>query len=114
MTGYRRRIPGLNSEQVMHAMGIDDAYRVQRVLVRNANGVTELVTIEDAGPFALRVLTGLNMSWASLLECIRQSVECQLRHSAAIGHGDSMSGRWGLKTFDVRGIFTAVMRPCGL
>lgn len=51
MTGYRRRIPGLNSEQVMHAMGIDDAYRVQRVLVRNANGVTELVTIEDAGPF---------------------------------------------------------------
>lgn len=41
----------MNSEQVMHAMGIDDAYRVQRVLVRNANGVTELVTIEDAGPF---------------------------------------------------------------
>lgn len=35
----------------MHAMGIDDAYRVERVLVRNANGATELVTIEDAGPF---------------------------------------------------------------
>lgn len=41
----------MNSEQVMHAMGIDDAYRVERVLVRNANGATELVTIEDAGPF---------------------------------------------------------------
>lgn len=51
MAEYRRRIPGLNSEQVMHAMGIDDAYRVERVLVRNGNGVTELVTIEDAGPF---------------------------------------------------------------
>lgn len=35
----------------MHAMGIDDAYRVERVLVRNANGATELVTIEDVGPF---------------------------------------------------------------
>lgn len=41
----------MNSEQVMHAMGIDDAYRVERVLVRNANGATELVTIEDVGPF---------------------------------------------------------------
>lgn len=69
MTGYRRRIPGLNSEQVMHAMGIDDAYRVRRVLVRNANGVTELVTIEDAGPFVRKKmpLQSANRAvWAAL------------------------------------------------
>ena len=69
MTGYRRRIPGLNSEQVMHAMGIDDAYRVQHVLVRNANGVTELVTIEDAGPFVRKKmpLQSANRAvWAAL------------------------------------------------
>lgn len=69
MTGYRRRIPGLNSEQVMHAMGIDDAYRVQRVLVRNANGVTELVTIEDAGLFVRKKmpLQSANRAvWAAL------------------------------------------------
>lgn len=69
MTGYRRRIPGLNSEQVMHAMGIDDACRVQRVLVRNANGVTELVTIEDAGPFVRKKmpLQSANRAvWAAL------------------------------------------------
>ena len=59
----------MNSEQVMHAMGIDDAYRVQRMLVRNANGVTELVTIEDAGPFVRKKmpLQSANRAvWAAL------------------------------------------------
>ena len=42
---------GLNDEQVMHAMSIDDMYRVERVLARGAGGVTELVTIDGAGPF---------------------------------------------------------------
>lgn len=59
----------MNSEQVMHAMGIDDAYRVQHVLVRNANGVTELVTIEDAGPFVRKKmpLQSANRAvWAAL------------------------------------------------
>ena len=59
----------MNSEQVMHAMGIDDAYRVQRVLVRNANGVTELVTIEGAGPFVRKKmpLQSANRAvWAAL------------------------------------------------
>ena len=41
----------LNDEQVMHAMSIDDMYRVERVLARGAGGVTELVTIDGAGPF---------------------------------------------------------------
>ena len=35
----------------MHAMSIDDVYRVERVLARGAGGVTELVTIDGAGPF---------------------------------------------------------------
>ena len=60
----------------MHAMGIDDAYRVQRVLVRNSNGVTELVTIEDAGPFVRKKMPSghANRSvWAALAgnECSR-------------------------------------------
>lgn len=41
----------MNDEQVMHAMSIDDMYRVERVLARGAGGVTELVTIDGAGPF---------------------------------------------------------------
>lgn len=32
-------------------MSIDDMYRVERVLTRGAGGVTELVTIDGAGPF---------------------------------------------------------------
>lgn len=52
MAEYRRRIPGLHNERVLHAMGIDDAYHVERVLARGSNGCTELVTIEGAGPFA--------------------------------------------------------------
>ena len=32
-------------------MSIDDMYRVERVLARGAGGVTELVTIDGAGPF---------------------------------------------------------------
>lgn len=69
MAEYRRRIPGLNSDQVMHAMGIDDAYHVERVLVRGRNGVTELVTIEGAGPFVRKKmpLEDVNRSvWAAL------------------------------------------------
>ena len=69
MAEFRRRIPGLNSDQVMHAMGIDDAYHVERVLVRGRNGVTELVTIEGAGPFVRKKmpLEDVNRSvWATL------------------------------------------------
>lgn len=41
----------MNDTQIMHAMGIDDAYRVEQVLARSARGVTELVTIDGTGPF---------------------------------------------------------------
>lgn len=71
MTIYRRRIPGLNSEQVMHAMGIDDAYRVERELARGRLGVTELVTIEDAGPFVRKKIPkniADRMVWAALAQ----------------------------------------------
>ena len=76
MAEYRRRISGLNSEQVMHAMGIDDACHVERVLVRNSNGVTELVTIEGAGPFVRKKmpLDEVNRSvWAAIAgnDCAR-------------------------------------------
>lgn len=42
---------GVNEEQVMHAMGIDDAYKVVRVLARGRGGETELVTLDGSGPF---------------------------------------------------------------
>ncbi len=41
----------MNDEQVMHAIALDDAYAVERVLARGAAGTTELVTIDGAGPF---------------------------------------------------------------
>ncbi len=41
----------MNDEQVMHAIDLDDAYAVERVLARGAAGTTELVTIGGAGPF---------------------------------------------------------------
>ena len=36
----RTRIVGLNEEQVMHALGIDDAYEVERTLAEGRTGVT--------------------------------------------------------------------------
>ena len=35
----------------MHAISLDDAYRVERVLAQGAGGLTELVSIGGAGPF---------------------------------------------------------------
>ena len=69
MAERRRRILGLNNDQIMHAMGIDDAYHVERVLAQGRNGVTELVTIEGAGPFVRKKmpLEDVNRSiWAAL------------------------------------------------
>lgn len=41
----------MNEEQVLHAMSIDDAYTVERVLARSNLGVTEVVSFEGVGPF---------------------------------------------------------------
>lgn len=56
----------------MHAMGIDDAYQVVRVLADGRGGTTELVTIEDAGPFVRKKIPQklANRSvWATLADC---------------------------------------------
>ena len=60
----------MNDEQVMHAMSIDDMYRVERVLACGAGGVTELVTIDGAGPFVRKKIpNGLaNQGVWSLIE----------------------------------------------
>ena len=41
----------MDNEQIMHAMSLDDSYRVERVLAHDKVGVTELVFLDDAGPF---------------------------------------------------------------
>ena len=43
----------MNDSQLMHAMSLDDTYRVEQVLARGEDGITELVTIDGAGPFAM-------------------------------------------------------------
>lgn len=56
----------------MHAMGIDDAYRVERVLAEGRAGTTERVTIDGSGPFVRKKIPSpfANRSaWAALAEC---------------------------------------------
>ncbi|MDO4442347.1 MAG: serine/threonine-protein kinase [Slackia sp.] len=63
---------GLNEEQVMHALEIDDSYRVERVLAEGRTGVTQLVTIKDSGPFVRKKIpTELanRAVWAVLPSC---------------------------------------------
>lgn len=62
----------LNSEQLIHAMSVDDGYRVERVLARGAGGVTELVTIDGSGPFVRKKIPreqARRTVWAVLAEC---------------------------------------------
>ncbi|WP_346697234.1 serine/threonine protein kinase [Thermophilibacter mediterraneus] len=62
----------MDDQQVMHAMGIDDAYRVERVLASGAGGTTELVTLDGSGPFVRkRIPSKLARRgvWALLGEC---------------------------------------------
>ena len=62
----------MNEEQVLHAMSIDDAYTVERVLARSNLGVTEVVTFEGVGPFVRKKIP-LKLAqrnvWATLAEC---------------------------------------------
>lgn len=63
---------GLNDQQVMHAISIDDAYRVERVLAQGAGGVTELVTVNGAGPFVRKKIPSelaRRRVWSALAEC---------------------------------------------
>lgn len=62
----------MNDKQVMHALSVDDAYVVQRVLARGEGGVTELVVAGGEGPFVRKKMTrGLVRRgvWSALLDC---------------------------------------------
>ena len=56
----------------MHAMDLDDAYRVERVLARGAGGVTEIVTLGESGPFVRKSIPSKLARrgvWGTLAEC---------------------------------------------
>ena len=62
----------MNDSQLMHAMSIDNTYRVERVLARGEDGITELVTIDGAGPFVrkkMRQELARRNVWSALTEC---------------------------------------------
>ena len=53
-------------------MSIDDAYHVERVLARGKGGVTELVTIDGAGPFVRKKIPNelaRRGVWSALADC---------------------------------------------
>lgn len=61
-----------NEDAVLHAMGVDDAYRVERVLARSAGCLTELVRLEGAGPFVRKKIPlpqARRGVWAALSTC---------------------------------------------
>lgn len=69
----RTRIVGLNEEQLIHALTIDDAYHVECTLAEGRNkGVTQRVTMDGSGPFVRKKIpTELanRAVWAALAEC---------------------------------------------
>ncbi len=40
-----------DEEFVAHAMNVDDAYRIEKLLARGPGGVTELVSLDGAGVY---------------------------------------------------------------
>lgn len=53
-------------------MSLDDTYRVEQVLARGEGGITELVTIDGAGPFVrkkIRQELARRNVWSALTEC---------------------------------------------
>lgn len=62
----------MNDNQLMHAMSLDDTYRVEQVLARGEDGITELVTIDGVGPFVrkkIRQELARRNVWSALTEC---------------------------------------------
>lgn len=49
--GARGTTTIMDERQTMHAMMLDDAYCVERVLADGAYGVTEMVSLDGVGPF---------------------------------------------------------------
>lgn len=62
----------MDDERIMHGMRIDDAYRVVRVLAERRGCVTELVALDDAGPFVRKKMPlsqANRVVWATLPSC---------------------------------------------
>ena len=62
----------MNDDQVIHALGIDDAYKVDRVLASGPGGVTELVSLDGSGPLIRKRIPSklaCRGVWATLSEC---------------------------------------------
>lgn len=62
----------MDDRSVMHAMGLDDAYHVERVLAQRNGCVTELVTLNGAGPYVRRRVPADRVdraTWAALASC---------------------------------------------
>lgn len=61
-----------DDRRALHAMNLDDAYVVERQLASGVDGVTELVSLEGAGPFVRKripLIRARRMVWAALAEC---------------------------------------------
>lgn len=62
----------MDDKQTMHAIILDDMYRVERVLAQNPYGVTELVSIDGTGPFVRKKIP-LSLArrdvWSALVDC---------------------------------------------
>lgn len=62
----------MDERQTLHAMGLDDAYQVYRVLADGPYGRTELVGLEGAGPFVRKTMPlklARRRLWSTLAEC---------------------------------------------
>lgn len=55
-SGARGTTTIMDARQTMHTMMLDDAYCVERVLADGAYGVTEMVSLDGAGPFVRKTM----------------------------------------------------------
>lgn len=66
-----------DEKRVSHAMSIDDAYRIEQTLSRDERCITELVTIDEAGPFIRKkipVKIARRTVWAALADCANSGI----------------------------------------
>ena len=60
-----------DDDLVVHSMNIDDAYRVEKLLARGQGGVTELVSLDGAGPFVRKKIPAKTARKGSLVDSAR-------------------------------------------
>ncbi|WP_236691665.1 serine/threonine protein kinase [Bifidobacterium aesculapii] len=68
----RAENPRMDDNQTLHAMGLDDAYHVERTLADGPAGVTELVTLDGAGPLVRKKIPlrlARRRLWSTLADC---------------------------------------------